>query len=68
MKISHDPEVDALYIYLLEIQAVESEEIATDIIVDFAEDGKVVGIEILNVRKHLKEISDLDKIKVATVG
>ena len=26
MKISHDPEVDALYIYLLEIQAVESEE------------------------------------------
>jgi len=68
MKISYDPEVDALYIYLLEIQAVESEEIATDIIVDFAEDGKVVGIEILNVRKHLKEISDLDKIKVATVG
>ena len=68
MRINYDPEVDALYMHLLEIQAVESEEIAPDIIVDFSEDGKVVGIEILNVSKHLREISDLSKIKVASAG
>ena len=68
MKINYDPEVDALYMHLLEAQSVESEEIAPDIIVDFSEDGKVVGIEILNVSKHLREISDLSKLKVASAG
>ena len=68
MKINYDPEADALYIYLLEVQAIESEEIAPDIIVDFCEDGKVIGIEILNVSKHLREISDLSKIRVANAG
>ena len=68
MKINYDSEVDALYIYLLEAQVIESEEIAPDIIVDFSEDGKVIGIEILNVSKHLREISDLSKIRVANAG
>lgn len=63
MKIRYDKEVDALYIDLLDLPSLESEEIAPSIILDFSEDGRVVGIEILNASQKIEEISGLSEIK-----
>ena len=53
MKIDYDKEVDALYIQFLNEKASETEEVEPGIIVDFTKDGRVLGIEILNVSKRL---------------
>lgn len=62
MKIFYDPEADALRISLIDAKAVESEEIAPDIILDYAEDGKVVSIEVLHASRHTEEVRGLDKL------
>ncbi|MEO2083642.1 MAG: DUF2283 domain-containing protein [Desulfurobacteriaceae bacterium] len=46
MKISCYPETDTFYIELKEVPSVESEEIAEGIVVDYDENGEIVGIEI----------------------
>lgn len=48
MKIEYDPEVDALYIRIQEKYVAKTREIAEGIHVDFDEDGKVIGFEILD--------------------
>ncbi len=53
MKIDYDKEVDALYIQFLNEKASETQEVEPGIIVDFTKDGRVLGIEILNVSKRL---------------
>jgi len=65
MKIRYDKEVDALYIDLLDLPSLESEEIAPGVIVDYSKDGRIVGIEVLNVSQKLQEISGLSEIKKA---
>ncbi len=49
MRLKVDKENDALYFRLDELPIVESEEVQPGIILDFNKDGKVVGIEILNL-------------------
>ena len=49
MKLKVDKENDALYFRLDESSIVESEEVEPGIILDFNGEGKVVGIEILNL-------------------
>ena len=49
MKLKVDKENDALYFRLDESSIVESEEVQPGIILDFNGEGKVVGIEILNL-------------------
>jgi uncharacterized protein YuzE len=48
-----DEAADALYIRLAESAIVESEEVSPGVILDFDEAGRVVGIEMLNVRERL---------------
>lgn len=48
MNIQYDPEVDALYVRLSGRKVVESEQVQPGIVLDFDEDGKVVGVEVLN--------------------
>ncbi len=48
MKVKYDKEVDILYIKFNDKQINESDEDKPGIILDYAEDGSVVGIEILN--------------------
>ncbi|HCU25977.1 MAG TPA: hypothetical protein DF383_13245, partial [Deltaproteobacteria bacterium] len=51
---SSDPKVDAAY---LEIETgvfeVTSKSLSEDVSIDFAPDGRLVGIEILSASKHL---------------
>lgn len=49
MKLKIDREADALYLTLDESAAVESEEVAQGIIVDYNDKNQVVGIEMLHL-------------------
>jgi uncharacterized protein YuzE len=49
MKLKVDKESDALYFRLDESSIVESEEVQPGVILDFNAEGKVVGIEMLNL-------------------
>ncbi len=53
MKIKIDKETDALYFRLDDSEIVESEEVENGVILDFNKDGKVVGIEILNISQKI---------------
>lgn len=52
MRFDYDPEVDALYIRLNEVRIIESEEVQPGIILDFDENGKVAGVEVLDASKR----------------
>jgi uncharacterized protein YuzE len=51
MRITYDAEVDALYIRFIET-TVTTQHVAEGIAVDYAADGRVAGIEILDARKR----------------
>ncbi len=54
MKLSYDAEVDAAYIRLEEGSfEVTTHQLSEDVAVNFAPDGRVIGIEILSASKHL---------------
>jgi len=51
MRITYDRQVDALYIRFLET-TVTTEHVAEGIAVDYSEDGRIAGIEILDARQR----------------
>lgn len=53
MRIRYDPSVDALYIRLREGAIKDSDEVSSGIIVDYDQDGKAMGIEILDASQVL---------------
>ena len=63
MRLKVDLESDALYFRISEDKILESEELAPGIIVDFAENDKVVGVEVLGLKKRFS-LSELGEIKV----
>ncbi len=69
MRIKVDLESDALYFRISEDAIEESEEINKSLIVDYDANGKVVGIEILNIKNKfkLKDLTGL-KLEIPTVG
>jgi uncharacterized protein YuzE len=49
MKITYDPQVDALYIRLLDgAFEVTTHRLSEDVAVNYAPDGRIVGIEVLD--------------------
>lgn len=50
MNIKYDHQVDALYIDLSDHKSDYSEEVKPGIVLDFDKDGRLVGIEILDVK------------------
>jgi uncharacterized protein YuzE len=56
MKISYDPETDAMFAWFGPESQVSArtEEVASGIMLDFDEHGHVIGIEVLNVRERMK--------------
>ena len=60
MKIYYDTQVDALYIELRSLApgTAENREISEDVIANYAPDGKLAGLEILNASFILKGESD----------
>ena len=54
MKIKFDQEADAFYVRLDEERIVESEEIEPGVILDYDEEGVVIGVEFLNAAARTK--------------
>jgi uncharacterized protein YuzE len=67
MKISYDPEVDALSIRLHEGRVSDSEQVSDGVIVDYDAEDRVIGVEVLSLRKRRKSIDvpDLGSTAVA---
>jgi uncharacterized protein YuzE len=63
MKLEYDPEVDAAYLTLSEAPVVDSEELKPGIVVDYDAQNRIVGIEVLNVRRQLPD-ADLKRLQV----
>ena len=53
MKVKYDKEVDILYIRVSDSLIKQSDEDKPGIILDYAEDGSIVAIEILDASKKL---------------
>jgi len=51
--VKFDPAADAAYIRFSGEAVLESEEVSDGIVLDFDENGRIVGMEILEARKHL---------------
>ena len=63
MKFDYFPETDSLYIDLSERPSVESEEVAPGVVLDFDDEGKVVGIDIEDASK----IVDLSRLETTAL-
>jgi len=68
MRVKVDLESNALYFRVSENEIEESEQISDDIILDYDKEGKVVGIELLNLKEcfDIKELMNL-KVEFPTV-
>ncbi|HEY1795987.1 MAG TPA: DUF2283 domain-containing protein [Stellaceae bacterium] len=62
--VTVDEEADALYIRFDDATIIESEEVSPGIVLDFDADGRVVGFEMLSVRKRFPN-ADLSQMEVA---
>ncbi len=51
----YDPEVDALAINWGDARIVESDEVAPGLILDYDKDGNVIGVEVLDASKQIKQ-------------
>jgi uncharacterized protein YuzE len=63
LKIKYDPNADAIYIQFQDGKYETSKEIEEDIILDYTTEGKVLGIEILNISQKM-DPKDIDEITV----
>ena len=55
MRTSYDPEADALFVWFGPegISSAETEEVAPGIMLDFDAEGRVMGIEVLDVSERM---------------
>jgi uncharacterized protein YuzE len=49
MKIEYDPKADAMYIRLAAGQVADSDEVRPGVVLDFDAEGRVLGVELLDV-------------------
>jgi uncharacterized protein YuzE len=62
VKIRVDRAADALYIRITDVGIVESEEVRPGVILDFDAEGRVVGVEMLDISTRMspQEMQSLD--------
>ena len=59
MKFEYDPQEDALYIRMASGKVAETEEVHPGLMLDYNENGKLLGIEILDVSKTVDNPREL---------
>lgn len=52
MRLEYDEQTDSLYIHLSERSAVDSDEVAEGVVLDYDEQGHVVGIDLQHASQH----------------
>jgi uncharacterized protein YuzE len=63
MKLHYYPDTDTLYISFNEEMALDGEEIASDVVVDYDEAGRIIGIEI----EHASDWVDLTTLETRSL-
>ena len=63
MKFHYYPETDSLYIDLAEKASVESREVAPGVVLDFDEEGHLVGIDI----DHASRVVNLSRLEAESL-
>ena len=66
MKLKVDKKNDALYLRLDENAIVESEEVRPGVILDFDENGRVIGVEFLNITERVNQ-EELNTLQFQTL-
>ncbi len=60
MKVTYDKNADILTIVFNENPVLESDEEKPGVIIDFDAEGNIVGLEILDASRRIKEPSDIE--------
>ncbi len=60
MKITYDPEVDILRIILSDLPIEDSDEEKLGVILDYDENGNIIGLEILDASKRIDNPRSLE--------
>ncbi len=66
MRISYDAEVDALSIVFLDT-TVTTTQVAEGVAIEYAQDGRVAGIEILDALRHFGSADVLRHIEIDNI-
>jgi uncharacterized protein YuzE len=55
IRTSYDPEVDAMFVWFApdDVKSVETAEVAPGVMLDFDSEGRVIGIEVLDVSERM---------------
>ena len=67
MRITYDSQVDALYIRFIET-TVTTAHVAEGIAVDYAADGAIAGIEILDARKRFGDLEVFRRVVLEDIA
>lgn len=54
MKVTYDPEVDALYILFRDAPVEESDEDKPGVVLDYDKEGNIIGIGVLDASKRME--------------
>ncbi len=71
VRVGYDSKADAIYIWLRKAKYEISEELSENVIIDLDKNGRIIGIEILDVTKRLgreliNKILNAEKLIAAT--
>jgi uncharacterized protein YuzE len=58
MRLSYDVKTDSLYIHLSERVSADSDEVSDGVVLDYAEDGTLVGIDL----QHASQRADINSL------
>jgi uncharacterized protein YuzE len=61
MKLNYDAATDSLYIHLNDTAAVDSDEVVDGVVLDFAADGSLVGIDV----QHASLKTDIQSLSLS---
>ena len=61
MKITYDPEADALYIELRDARPADSMDVEEGVTVDLDNEGHIIGLEVLDASKRMT-LEDLTNV------
>lgn len=67
MKLTVDPEADALYLRLNDEEIADSEQVASGVVLDYDAQDNVVGVEMLHLSKRARK-ADLQRLLFETLG
>jgi uncharacterized protein YuzE len=66
MKLTYDPEADALYIALSEGPVAKTSDVEEGVILDYGADGRLVGVEILRASLRTRETPSVEYVVTRT--